>query len=127
MNDCEPERVGFVLHPTIEMAGASPDRLVGDLGLLEVKCPNSSTHIDTLLGAAIDPDYLKQMQWQMACTGRQWTDYCSFDPRMPDHLQMKVHRIARDPVMIAEMEKAAVEFLLEVDAKVAALNALENA
>jgi putative phage-type endonuclease len=125
MNDCEPERVGFVIHPTIEMAGASPDRLITDRGLLEVKCPNSATHIETLLGAPIDPDYFKQMQWQMACTGREWTDYCSFDPRMPHHLKMKVHRIQRDNGLIAELEAAAVTFLREVEAKVEALNKLE--
>jgi putative phage-type endonuclease len=127
MNDCEPERVGFVIHPRIEMAGASPDRLIGDRGLLEIKCPNSATHIETLLGAAIDPDYFKQMQWQMACTGRDWTDFCSFDPRMPGHLKMKVHRIIRDSDMIDELETAVFKFLTEVESKVSALNSLEAA
>src|SRR5690606_6597640 len=69
------EPVGFVDHPTIAMSGASPDGLIGDDGLVEVKCPNTATHLDTLLGGAIPDKYLKQMQWQMACTGRQWCDF----------------------------------------------------
>ena len=72
IHDVEPVKVGLVLHPTIDMAAASPDRLVGDDGLIEIKCPNSSTHIATLLGKEIDADYLKQIHWQMRCTGRAW-------------------------------------------------------
>jgi predicted phage-related endonuclease len=67
--DCDVQQVGFVPHPTINMAGASPDGLVGDDGLLELKCPNSATHIETLLSGEIPDKYIKQMQFQMACTG----------------------------------------------------------
>lgn len=124
INDIQPARVGLVIHPTIEMSAASPDRLVGDVGLLEIKCPNSATHIRTLKGAPIDPDYVKQMQWQMACTGRAWCDYCSFDPRFPAEMAMKVVRVQRDELMIAEMTAAVTSFLSEVDALVADLTAL---
>lgn len=121
MRNVEPVAVGLVIHPTIEMSAASPDRLVGDDGLLEVKCPNTATHIATLRGAAIDPDYIKQMQWQMACTERQWCDWVSYDPRMPPDMQMIVRRVHRDPVMIAEMQKAVTTFLQEVDETIADL------
>lgn len=120
MNDADPVKVGFVLHPTIDMAGASPDSLVGTGGL-ELKCPNTATHIETLLGADIEPDYVKQMQWNMACTGMLWWDFGSFDPRMPAAMQLHVQRVKRDDEQIAELEKAVREFLGELDAKLAAL------
>jgi len=113
--------VGFVPHPTIAMSGASPDGLVGDDGLVEIKCPNSATHIATLLGAEIDGKYIKQMQWQMACTGRKWCDFVSFDPRLPDEMQMIVRRVPQDGAMIFDMEAAVRAFLAEVDQELAAL------
>ena len=118
------ESVAFVDHPTIGMSGASPDRLVGIDGLLEIKCPATHTHIATLLGAPVEPDYIKQMQWQMACTGRQWCDFVSFDPRMPEALRMKRIRIARSALMIVEIETAVVAFLSELDEKEAAVRNL---
>lgn len=121
--DAQPAQVGFVIHPTIEMAGASPDSLIGDTGGVEFKCPNTATHIESLLGAEIDPDYFKQLQWNMACAGRAWWDFGSFDPRMPPSMQLHVRRAQRDDKLIAELEAAVSEFLAEVDAKVAALTA----
>ena len=108
--------IGFVDHPSIAMCGASPDGLVGDEGLIEVKCPNSATHLATLKGAEIDGRYMKQMQWQMACTGRAWCDFVSFDPRMPDHMQLHVQRVPRDLEMIAQIEVAVSAFLADLDA-----------
>ena len=108
--------IGFVDHPTIAMSGASPDGLVGEDGLFEVKCPNSATHLSTLKGGSIDGRYMKQMQWQMACTGRKWCDFVSFDPRMPEHLQLHVRHVPFDPVMVREIESAVQEFLAELDA-----------
>ena len=108
--------IGFVDHPTIAMSGASPDGLVGEDGLIEVKCPNSATHLATLKGGSIDGRYLKQMQWQMACTGRKWCDFVSFDPRMPEHLQLHVRHVPFDPVMVREIESAVQEFLADLDA-----------
>lgn len=113
--------VGLVPHPTIPMSAASPDGLVGDDGLLEVKCPNTATHIDTLLDGGIADKYEVQMQWQMACAGRQWCDFVSFDPRMPEELRMFIQRVERDDRRIKELEKAVVEFLAEMDATIAAL------
>jgi putative phage-type endonuclease len=118
-----PVEVGFLLHPSIDMSGASPDGLVGDRGLVEIKCPNSATHIATLTGAGIDRKYLLQMQWQMVCADRDWCDFASFDPRLPDEMQLHVTRIERDPALLKEMEAEVVTFLAEVDKTVAELRA----
>ena len=115
MNDVDPVRVGLVLHPAIEMAAASPDSLVAEDGMIEIKCPNSATHIRTLLGAEIEPDYLTQIQWQFACTGRKWCDFISYDPRMSEDMRMHTVRIHRDLDRITELEREVVKFLYEVD------------
>ncbi len=122
MTDIEVEEIGFVDHPSINMAGASPDGLCGEDGLLEIKCPNSATHIDTLLGSEIAEKYIKQMQFQMACTDRQWCDFVSFDPRLPADLQIHITRIQRDDEAIKELEKEAKAFLHEVNDKLIALH-----
>lgn len=121
------EEVGFVDHPTIGMSGASPDGLVGEDGLLEIKCPNTATHLDTLLGTDIEGKYIKQIQWQMACTGRKWCDFVSYDPRLPVKLQLKMQRVNRDDEMIAEMEAEVIGFISEMDKKIESLNALQEA
>jgi putative phage-type endonuclease len=113
--------VGFVAHPAIAMSGASPDGLVGDLGLVEIKCPNTAGHIDTLLSGTIPDKYVTQMLWQMACTGREWCDFVSFDPRMPENMRLFVRRIERDEIRIGAHEKDVREFLGELEAKVSAL------
>lgn len=114
---------GFVNHPRISMSGASPDGLVGDTGLVEIKCPSSATHLDTLRGAPIPAKYIAQMQWQMACTGRQWCDFASYDPRFPPAMQLHVQRVARDDAFVAEIEREVEAFLREVSQAVEALNA----
>ena len=120
------EEVGFVPHPTIEWAGASPDGLVGGEGegLVEIKCPNTATMIETLLSQKVPGKYITQMQFQMACTGRKWCDYVSFDPRMPAKAQMFVRRVDRDDEYIAEIEAEIVKFLAEVESQVQKLNAI---
>lgn len=117
------EETGFWPHPSIAMSGASPDGLVGALGLVEIKCPNSATHISTLTGAGLERKYLLQMQWQLACTERQWCDFASFDPRLPEPMQLHVERVRRDDALIEEIEAEVVKFLAEVDATVADLSA----
>jgi len=114
---------GFHPHPTIAMSGASPDGLVGDDGLVEIKCPNSATHIATLTGAPLERKYLLQMQWQMACTERLWCDFASFDPRLPLEMQLHVLRVVRDDALVAEIEGEVIQFLGEIDATVANLRA----
>ena len=120
----ELTEVAFVDHPTIKMTGASPDRLVGSDGLLEIKCPATHSHIATLLGAPIDPDYMKQIAWQMACTGRQWCDFVSYDPRMPEALRMHRERVERSDTAIYLIADAVKSFLAELDEKEAELRAL---
>lgn len=116
--------VGFINHPAITMSGASPDGMVGDDGMVEIKCPGTAKHIGTLTGDEIDGKYIKQMQWQMACADRQWCDFVSYDPRLPVEMQLHVRRVPRDDAAIAEMEAAVSEFLAEVDATVAQLTQL---
>ena len=117
------EEVGFIPHPTIEMAGASPDGLVGEEGLVEIKCPTTITHIDTLLSITVPQQYMTQMQWQMACTGRKWCDFVSYDPRLPENMQMFIHRVERDDKMIAELEGEVVKFIEEMESKIELLGA----
>jgi putative phage-type endonuclease len=112
-NFLKVEKTGFVLHPYIEYAGASPDGLVGNDGLLEIKCPNTSTHIETLIDQKAPTKYIPQMQFQMACTGRQWCDFVSFDPRIEQSFFQI--RVERDNEYIEKMEKEVSEFLEEVD------------
>lgn len=121
--DATVTEVGFVRHPTIGNSGASPDGLVGDDGLVEIKCPNTATHLDTLLGQTVPAKYVTQIQWQIACTGRAWCDFVSFDPRLPEAMSLFVQRVPRDDAMIAELEAQVVEFLSELDAKMSALRA----
>jgi putative phage-type endonuclease len=117
----EVQQVGIYPHPTITGTHASPDGLVGDPGLVEIKCPQSAAHIETLLGGNVPDKYITQMLWQMACTGREWCDFVSFDPRMPENMRLFVRRIERDEIRISAHEKDVREFLGELDTKVAAL------
>ncbi len=112
---------GFVLHPAIADFGASPDGLVGDVGLLEIKCPQTAAHLDVLLSGEVPGKYVTQMQAQMACTGRAWCDFVSFDPRMPGEMQLFVKRVHRDEVFIAAMEGEIAAFLAELAQKLDAL------
>jgi len=120
------DEVGFVSHPTIKMAGASPDGLVGDDGLLEIKCPNTATHIETLLSETVPTKYFTQMQFQLASTGRKWCDFVSFDNRLPEELQLFVKRVPRDDMYIRLMEEEIVKFLNELDIKIAQLMKVKN-
>lgn len=114
--------VGFVNHPTIRMAGASPDGLAGNDGLVEIKCPNTATHIDTLISAATPAKYLAQMQFQMACAERSWCDFVSFDPRLPEPMRLFIKRVERDPKAIDDLEKSVRDFIVELELKLADLN-----
>ena len=104
---------GFVDHPTIEGFGCSPDGIVGD-GLIEIKCPNTANHIETVLENKAPSKYIPQMQCQMACTGAKWCDFVSFDPRVPEDLQLFVVRVERDQEYIDSMEVEVKQFLSEV-------------
>jgi putative phage-type endonuclease len=112
--DATVATVGFVPHYSIADTGASPDGLVGDDGLVEIKCPNTATHIETLLGGSCPEKYFLQMQWQMACTRRQWCDFASYDPRLPESMRLFVDHVKRDDIAIAAIEKDVTDFLNEL-------------
>jgi putative phage-type endonuclease len=121
---CSVVEVGFVDHPTVAWAGCSPDGLAGDDGLFEAKCPETKTHINTLLGQSFADKYVKQALWQMACLPeRKWVDLVSFDPRLPETMRLFVQRVPRDDAAIAELEREVTAFLSEVDDTVAQLRA----
>lgn len=127
LRDAEVVEVGLLRHPVIEGTHASPDGLVADEGLIEIKCPNSATHIDTLLSDKVPGNYWTQMQWQMACTGRKWCDFVSFDPRLPADLQLWVRRVERDDDAIESMERDVSDFLSELEMKLSSLQSLREA
>ena len=116
------EEVGFIDHPTVAMSGASPDGFAEE-GLIEVKCPNTATHLEYVLAELPPLKYFTQMQWQMACTGRPFCDFVSFDPRLPERLQLLVVRVPRDDDYIKMLEQEVTVFLQELDDK---LNKLEK-
>ena len=121
------EETGFVLHPSIQGFGASPDGLVGSDGLIEIKCPNSATHIDTLLSEKVPAKYITQMQVQMMCTGREWCDFVSFDPRLPGDMVFWSKRVWADPERQQDIETEVRKFLIEVEDKLQKLRDKFNA
>lgn len=125
--DAQVVEVAFIDHPAIGMTGASPDGLVGDQGLVEIKCPNTATHLDTLLTQTIPSKYVTQMLWQMEVTGRAFCDFVSYDPRLPESMSLFVKRVERDDKRISELRSSVVEFLEEVEQKMIALNRMYGA
>ena len=115
------DEVGLCIHPSIDRAGASPDGLVGNSGLVEIKCPKPATHLAYLIAGVVPSGYKNQMMWQMACTGRDWCDFVSFRPDLPEHLQLFIVRFKRDSEKILELETAVISFLSTVDAMIAQL------
>lgn len=111
------EQCGYILHPTIEKSGASPDGMVNDNALLEIKCPSTKTHFDYLLKGVPPSEYIPQMAWQMACTGRELCHFVSYDPRSPQGLDYFHVIYERDDNYIEELEKEVKQFLIEVDDK----------
>lgn len=120
------DQVGLVIHPTIERGAASPDGLVNPDGLVEIKCPKTATHLSYLMAGTVPSQYQPQMLWQMACTDARWCDFVSFDPRLPEDLQLFVVRFNRDEPRIEEMEEEVERFLAEVDATLASLRNRER-
>lgn len=112
------EEVGLIDHPFLPMCGASPDGLIDVDGMLEIKCPNTATHFDTLLNGQMPSKYMPQVQWQMACANRLWVDFVSFDPRAPEGLQLFITRIDRDDKYILSMEAEVNKFLQELEEKI---------
>jgi hypothetical protein len=128
--DVEVKEVGFVPHPRIANAGASPDGLIGDDatgGVLEIKCLSTAHHLELLESRSIPARYRQQMYWQGACTGRRWGHFVCFDPRLEEPLQLFVQRIDFEAESIASMEKEVVTFLAEIDERVERLRRLRRA
>lgn len=118
------DQVAFVDHPRLKNTGASPDGLVGNDGLIEIKCPAVKTHIKTLVDKKAPSKYMNQMQWQMACTKRLWVDFVSYCPELPENMQLFVKRVERDNGIIAELEAKVLEFDEEVEAVIQQLKSL---
>jgi len=110
------EEVGFIDHPTIPMSGCSPDGMVGEDGLIEIKCPTATTHTDTLMSGNVPSKYIGQIMWQLSCDPkRKWVDFVSYHPDFPENLQLFVKRVERDDKLIAEIEGEVKQFLSEVE------------
>ena len=109
------DQVGLVLHPTIERGAASPDGLVNTLSLVEIKCPKTSTHIAYMMDGGVPKQYQNQMLWQMCCCERKSCDFVSFDPRLPEDLQLFVAPFSIDTNRVEEIENEVRQFLMEVD------------
>ena len=119
------ETAGFTLHPKLQRAGCSPDALIGPDGLAQFKCPKSATHISWLMAGLVPTEHRPQMYFEMACTGRQWSDFVSYDPNLSGH-ELFIARLRRDDVEIADIEMEVVRFNAEVDEIVAKLSGVES-
>jgi putative phage-type endonuclease len=106
--------VGFIDHPKIAACGASPDGLVGEDGLIEIKCPEASGMFEALIGSPVFDKYLKQVQFQLACTGRKWCDLVTY---RGSELPLSIMRISRDDGLIAKIEAAVLKFNAEVNSE----------
>lgn len=124
------DQVGMVIHPKDDRCAASPDGMVNwdgvnaPEGLAEIKCPKTKTHVGYIQAGVVPSEYEPQMMWQLGCTGAQWNDFVSFDPRLPEHLQLYICRLPRNEARIAEIEQEVDRFLNEVDCLVATLQKL---
>jgi hypothetical protein len=118
----EVHEVGLVPHIHIGGSHASPDGLIGDDGLIEIKCPEAAAHLETLSIESVGQDYLVQIQWQLACTRRAYCDYVSFNPDFPPPMQLWSKRVKRDVAFITDLEQEVRKFIREIDDKVARLS-----
>jgi putative phage-type endonuclease len=116
------DKTGFWLHPTIPWVGVSPDGLVNDDGLVEIKCPNTTTHLEWVFAGKVPAKHVKQIQCQLWVMGRAWCDFVSYDPRLPERNRLFIVRVPRDDQLIAEMETEVVKFLAEVAVMIELLN-----
>jgi putative phage-type endonuclease len=112
---------GFIVHPEVDRFGASPDGLVGDDGLIQIKCPTLATHLNYWLAGTVPEEHCPQMLGEMSCTGRDWDDFVSYHPFLPEHLQLFVIRFARDNRLIGALERNVNHFNREIDGVLAAL------
>jgi len=124
VNGVDVAQVGFVRHPTLDFAGCSPDGMPVGGGLMQIKCQIPAIHINCLLKKEVPSEYVKQMQFEMACTGEVWNDFVSYCPDMPEDLQLFICRLHRDDKAIAEMQATAIIFNRSVEKMIADLRAI---
>jgi hypothetical protein len=120
------EQVAFIKHPTIECFGVSPDGLVGDVGMVEIKRKIPAIHIDYIFKNRIPPEYVKQMTAELACTGRQWNEFVSYCPELPENMQLFICRMYRDEVAISAMESAVIAFNESVEQMISDLKRIRG-
>ena len=126
VRDIKVEQVGFIDHPAIKMAGASPDGLLPDNGVLEIKCPIETTHTTNLLERKLPSRYISQVQWQIACTGADYANFVSYNPNFEPKLQLMYVAVERDNEYIEMLEEEVSIFLLEVDEVINTLRELNK-
>ena len=126
LNDLSVEQVGLYIHPRFDFAAASPDGLVGEDGLIEIKCLTTVNHLRSIYENQPPKDYLPQVHWQMACTGRKWCDLTLFDPRVPLEMQLHTFRIHRDDSEIERIEDAVLAFNNEIEAVITNLRSIKQ-
>mgnify|MGYP000190916115 FL=1 len=126
LNDLSVEQVGLYIHPRFDFAAASPDGLVGDDGLIEIKCLTTVNHLRSIYENQPPKDYLPQVHWQMACTGRKWCDLTLFDPRVPLEMQLHTFRIHRDESEIERLEAGVEAFNNEIEAVITNLRSIKQ-
>jgi len=124
ISGCEVEQIGFIDHPSISMAGCSPDGLIGCFGMVEIKCPNTATHVEWMLAGKVPPEHVNQMMFQMDCAGRSWCEFVSYDPRLPLDLQLFVKRLEMDIPQTMRIREEVELLLSEVSAMVVQLESL---
>lgn len=118
-NEVDP--LGFIFHPVHDFSGASPDGLIGTDGGLEIKVPKTTTHLGYMAAGVVPEEYIDQIQWNMACAEREWWEFCSFDPRLPDKARLFIIRVPRDDARIKVIEEQVLRMHAEVDYIIAEL------
>jgi hypothetical protein len=111
--DCVIDRVGFIRHDT-EKTGCSPDGLIGDDGVIEIKTALPHIQLERLIDNTLPSEHRAQVQGALWITGRKWCDFVSYWPTLP----MLVVRVERDEDYIAALAKAVAAFNAELDALV---------
>lgn len=118
--DLEIREADFYQHPTIALSGGSPDGLIQENGLVEIKCPETHTHLKSLCEYYIKPQYIYQMQWCMECAGKTYCDFVSFDPRVKAPYNIWIYEVERDNEMIAKIKEEVllfIDYLSEIKGK----------
>ncbi len=120
------DQVGFVFHPRLDFSGASPDGLIREDGGVELKCPKTTTHLAYMAAGIVPKEYEDQMLWNMACAEREWWDFVSFDPRLPEKLRLFIVRMPRNEERIAEIEREVTKLNHEMDTICEQLDVIAN-